>query len=289
MQAIVLSNKKDGSLSKVNLDDYSKSILYLDEKSIVRPSALKAFNGKIIAGCEYGEKLYLINEDFKIEEEIDLSVSSNDIEIYEDKVYLSCSDINSLLIVDLKSKEILVQIPLDSYPFSIALDKSRGYMYVSSYYGNSISIIDCKSFEIVNKVYGLSYPTKILISRDGNYIYICESMIGIEEKGAISMLSIKTMEKVNSLEFKRAPIDMVEDNNKIYTINLESGNLNIIDFENYYSKNYKIGFMPIKILKKEKDIFVCDYYTGYVKMLDLKEKKIKIIAKSNEPSAMIFL
>lgn len=289
MQAIVLSNKKDGSLSKINLDNYSKSILYLDKKNTVRPSALKAFNGKIVVGCEYGEKLYFINEDFKIEEEIDLSVASNDIEIYEDKIYLSCSDINSLLIVDLKSKETLVQIPLDSYPFSIALDKVRGYMYVSSFYGNSISIIDCKSFEIVNKVYGLSYPTKILISRDGNYIYVCESMIDIEEKGAISILSIRTMEKVNKVKFELTPIDMVEDNNKIYAINLESGNLNIIDLKNDYSKSYKIGFMPIKILKKNKDIFVCDYYTGYVKLLDLKENKIKIIAKSNEPSAMIFL
>ena len=289
MEKIIACSRAESNIKEIDLKDFSIKTLLLENDGPIRPCALKEYEGKIIVGCEHSQDVYIIDESLKIEEKFSIGATSNDIDIYKNKGFFSCSDINSLRVVDLDSRKLIFQIPLDNHPFSIAIDKICGILYISNFYGNTISIVDCNNFREIDKIYDLDYPSKILLSDDRRFIYVCESRFGSGKEGYISIFSLESRKKEKSIKVDLAPIDILESDGKIYVANLESGSLNIIDLYDYKKVSYNIGIMPIKILALDESIFVADYYTGFIKMLKIKENKTKIIAKSEEPSAMIFL
>jgi YVTN family beta-propeller protein len=65
-------------------------------------------------------------------------------------------------------------------------------MLISNFENDSITIVDLEDKKNIKNIRVGSYPTKALFTVAGNCILICESNIGTDTRGSISILSLKT-------------------------------------------------------------------------------------------------
>ena len=292
MESIIVCNTAEDSLVKINLKNYSMDYLPLDlgEKPI-GPHSLCYYKGKIITANSFSNSISIIDlNNFKEVKNIYVGGHPNDIKVLNDKAYVACGEFNSLVIVDINTENICFAISLDDNPYSIEIDEDKKIAYVSNMYGSSISVVDCINNDIINEIGTEDYPAKILLSKDKKMLYICESYLGENINGDIKVISTDNYNTLKRIEVGESPVDIWEDDKKLYVSNLLSGSISIVDeVKGIEIKKILVGGMPRGIIKYNNDIFIEDYLNGILKIVKLKEGKIKNIAIGKDPNAMILI
>ena len=104
------------------------------------------------------------------------------------------------------------------------------------------------------------------------------------------ILSKKDFSNLLKIKVGKSPVDIWEDNNKLYVSNFEDGTISIINLNlGKEVKKIYVGGMPRGIIKYKENIFVGDYGNQRIVKIDLENKKTKTIAVGKEPNAMILL
>lgn len=292
MKSIFVCNTAGNSISEVSLKDYSVENYPLDlGESPVGPHGICYCNENIITANNYNNSISIFSLlDKKEKATIYVGAHPNDVKVYMDKAYVVCGESNSLSIIDLQEKKIIMDMEVGSYPHSIEIDEQSNRAYVCNMEGQSVSIIDCVSNVIVSNIKAPEYPTEVLLSKDKKMIYICESYLGKDRDGYISIYSTSNLNEIGRIKISGTPVNVWEEQEKLYITNFNEGFLSIIDINKGREiKKIFIGGMPRSILKVGEDIFITDYINGKLIKLNLKSKTIKTITVGREPNAMILL
>lgn len=294
MHYLYLCNTSSDYISKIDLSTFSEeNRIYLkshDMKEKIGPHGVCIYKNKLIVANSYSNSISIINIPNELEESsYYIGVNCNDVAVFQDKAYIICGDLNSLIVFDLVENKVVEEVPCGDLPHSICLNKEKKLLVVSNMKDDSITLIDCANNENVKNIRVGAYPTKALFTVDGQYALICESNIGSDFKGSISVLSLKNFKIINRVITGNSPIDMYCNERLCFVSNFGDGTISIIDINHYKEKEKIIvGGMPRGIIELSGNIYVGDNYNNLLIKVDTRDGTKIHIPVGGEPTGMIF-
>ena len=293
MRKLYVCNTSSDCISKVNLDLFiEEEKIYLDKKNLKRigPHGIYVYKNKILTANSYDNSISMVDIDNCETESYFIGMHCNDLSVYDNKAYVICGDSDDIIVFDLEKKTILEVIPCGNSPHSIYICKRKKLIIVANMNSDSITIIDCAQNTNIKNIRVGAYPTKALITPDGNYILVCESNIGMDNKGSISIISLKNYNVLYKIPVGNSPVDMYCNERYCYVSNFGDGTVSILDINNYKEiKKIKIGGMPRGILEDEKYLYVGDNYNNLLFRIDKITENKKAISIGGEPTGMALL
>ena len=293
MRNLYVCSTSSDCISKVNLDLFiEEEKIYLDKQNLKRigPHGIYVYDNKILTANSYDNSISIINIDNNEKETYFIGMHCNDLSVYDNKAYVICGDSDDIIVFDLEKKTIVEAIPCGNSPHSIYICKKRKLIIVANMNSDSITIIDCAHNGNIKEIRVGAYPTKAVISTDGNYILVCESNIGMDNKGCINIISLKNYNVLNKIPVGNSPVDMYCNEKYCYVSNFGDGTVSILDINNYKEiKRIEIGGMPRGILEDKKYLYVGDNYNNLLFRIDKKTENKKAISIGGEPTGMTIL
>ncbi|MCR4944990.1 MAG: YncE family protein [Clostridium sp.] len=292
MQSIFVCNIASDSISQINCRNFSVKNYPLDlGERPVGPTSLAYSDGSIIICNKYNNSISV----FDLKEKKETAVffagpHPSDIKVFKENAYVVLSESNSIAKIDLQTGNIICIIPVGEDPYSIEINEERAIAYVSNMKSNLVSLIDLEKDIVIKDIKTNEDPTKIFLSKDKKVLYLCESYLGKDVEGYIVVISSETNEILNRIRVGMCPLDLAEDDGKLYVTNFNEGTLSIIDKSKQREvKKIHVGGMPKGIIKRDNDIFIGDYINNRVFKINLRERMIKNITVGGEPNAMILV
>mgnify|MGYP001584199382 FL=1 len=280
-------------ISKVDLDLFrEEEKIYLDKKNLERigPHGIYVYKNKLLTANSYDNSISMVNINNYETESYFIGMHCNDLSVYDNKAYVICGDSDDVIVFDLEKKSIVESIPCGNSPHSIYICKRKNLIIVANMNSDSITIIDCTQNGKIKNVRVGSYPTKAVITTDGNYILVCESNIGMDNKGSISIISLKNYNVLYKIPVGNSPVDMYCNERYCYVSNFGEGTVSILDINNYKEiKKIEVGGMPRGILEDEKYLYVGDNYNNLLLKIDKITENKKAISIGGEPTGMTLL
>lgn len=290
MRELYVCNTSSDCISEVNLDSFKeerKISLKKQGTSKIGPHGIYVYNKKLLVANNYSNSISIIDINSLYEENYFIGIHCNDVVAFEDNAYIICGELNSLIILDLKCKKVVEEIPAENSPHSICINKEKNLLLVSNMESDSITLIDCTNRANVKNIRVGCYPTKAIFSLDNKYIIVCESNIGSDFKGSIAVISVKDFKLINRIVVGNSPVDMYYDGNMCFVSNFGDGTVSMIDL-NYYKeiKKVNIGGMPRGIIKVGEHVYVGDNYNNLLIRVHLMNENKKVIPIGGEPTGM---
>lgn len=293
MNYIYICNTSSDSISKVDLNSFKiENKIYLKSKEFVDkvgPHGICIDKKKLITANNYNNSISIVDINKNLQEEsYYIGARCADIVTFENKAYIICSDSNVLIVFDLKLKKILEQIPCGNLPHSICLNSNKKLLLVSNMQNDTITLIDCIDTSNVKNIRVGSYPTKAVFTLDGEHIIVCESNLGSEFKGSISILSLKNFKIINRIVAGNSPLDIYCSSRYCFVSNFGDGTISVIDINNYKEiDKIIVGGMPANLLKYDKNLYIGDNYNDILIRLNIENKYKEFIPIGNEPTGMV--
>lgn len=291
---IYVCNTSSDYLSEIDLDKFiEKKKIVLNKRNDRRigPHGICIYRDKIITANSYSNTISIIDRNEKIKtENYYIGVHCNDVRVCDNKAYVICGDLNNVVVFDLVSKNVLEQIPCGNCPHSIDINKSKKLILISNMQDDSITLIDCLDNKKIRKIRVGAYPTKAVFTADGNYALVCESNLGMDSRGCISVISLKNYKVINRIPVGNSPVDIFYNEELCYVSNFAEGTISVVNISKYIElKKIIVGGMPRGVIEYGDYIFVADNYNNLlIKLHSIKEEK-QTIAIGGEPTGMILI
>lgn len=293
MSKLYVCNTSADCISKVNLDlfvEEEKIYLDKDNQRKIGPHGIYVYKDKLLTANSYDNSISMVNIDNYETESYFVGMHCNDLSVYDNKAYVICGDSDDIIVFDLEKKSIVEAIPCGNLPHSIYICKKKNLIIVANMNSDSITIIDCALNGAIKNIRVGAYPTKAVITTDGNYILVCESNIGMDSKGSISIISLKNYNVIYKIPVGNSPVDMYCNEKYCYVSNFGDGTISVLDVNNYKEvKKIKVGGMPRGILEDERYLYVGDNYNNLLFRIDKITENKKAISIGKEPTAMTLL
>ncbi|MGH4118563.1 YncE family protein [Clostridium sp.] len=293
MRKLYVCNTSSDCISKVNLDLFiEEEKIYLGKDSLKRigPHGIYIHENKIITANSYDNSISMVNINSYETESYFIGMHCNDLSVYDNKVYVLCGDSDDIIVFDLAKNHIVEAIPCGNLPHSIYICKKKNIIIVANMNSDSITIIDCAQNGNIKSIRVGAYPTKAVITADGNYILVCESNIGMDSKGSISIISLKNFNVLYKIPVGNSPVDMYFNERFCYVSNFGDGTVSIVDINNYKEiEKIEVGGMPRGIHEDEKYLYVGDNYNNLLIRIDKITENKKAITIGGEPTGMALL
>ncbi|WP_156625969.1 YncE family protein [Clostridium tertium] len=252
------------------------------------PTGLCIKDKRAYIANSYSNSMSIIDIEAMVEEDvIYVGANPNDLVRYEDKIYIVCSESNTVVLYDIEEKRIILDIKVNNWPYNIEISETYKLLFITNFQSHNISIIDINTNKVVGELVTLEYPTKIKVSKDGKHLYVCESYMGDISNGYIEIFNLITLKSLGKIEVGKVPIDIFEDRDSLYISNLLDGSIYCLDIETFdLIKEINIGGMPRGVIKVDNLMYVMDYLKGRIICVDLKTNETKVITVGKEPNAM---
>ena len=268
MNNMYVCNGKNNSISKINIEDMSFEKLYLGMNGRFNSPKDIDIDGEVLVVANgYENTISVLNMDEFKEIYCDyIGAKPVDAEIYENYAYILCNESNSILLYDLKNRSTILTIPSGNCPQNIAMDKERKKLFVTNLLVN------------IDSIHTEKYPLRVKISKDKQFFFILESSLEENGEDYISIYKLDDFSLVKRLKSGYIPIDIYEDTDYFYVLNIGDGTINKIDLKNKLEgQTISIGGIPDKIEKNNNNFFITDCSNKKVYVLDESLKKQKII------------
>ncbi|MBX4259301.1 YncE family protein [Clostridium estertheticum] len=293
MRNLYVCSTSSDCISKVNLDLFiEEEKIYLDKQNLKRigPHGIYVYENKILTANSYDNSISIVNTyNYEIESYF-IGMHCNDLSVYDNKAYVICGDSDDIIVFDLEKKSIVEAIPCGNSPHSIYICKKKDLIIVANMNSDSITLIDCAQNGNIKEIRVGAYPTKAVITPDGNYILVCESNIGMDNKGCINIISLKNYNVLNKIPVGNSPVDMYFNGEICYVSNFGDGTVSILDINKYKEiKRIEVGGMPRGILEDERYLYVGDNYNNLLFRIDKITENKKAISIGTEPTGMTLL
>lgn len=291
---LYICNTSEDCISKVDIDSFkeeSKITLSGDSVEKNGPHDMCLYKDKLLVANNYSNSISIV--DLKIEKEIDkffIGMHCNGVGVCEDVAYIVCGESNSMIIFDLVKNKIMEEIPCGNLPHSIHIDKKNKVAVISNMQSDELIILDCIDNAIIKNIKVGHYPTKALFISEGKNILVCESNIGSDFKGGISIISINNGNEIGKILTGYSPVDMYFSKDYCYVSNFGEGSISVVDINNVkHTKKIITGGMPRGIVKLDKYIYVADNYNNLLIEMDIFIEKKRVIPIGKEPTGMMLL
>ncbi|MBU3158172.1 YncE family protein [Clostridium frigoris] len=293
MRNLYVCSTSADCISKVNLELFvEEEKIYLDKQNLKRigPHGIYIYENKILTANSYDNSISIVNINNYETENYFIGMHCNDLSVYDNKAYVICGDSDDIIVFDLEKKSIVEAIPCGNSPHSIYICKKKKLIIVANMNSDSITLIDCAQNGNIKEIRVGAYPTKALITTDGNYILVCESNIGMNNKGCISIISLKNYNVLNKIPVGNSPVDMYCNGEYCYVSNFGDGTVSILDINKYKEiKRIEVGGMPRGIIEDEKYLYVGDNYNNLLFRIDKITENKKAISIGTEPTGMTLI
>ncbi|WDV44754.1 hypothetical protein PV797_14675 [Clostridiaceae bacterium M8S5] len=209
--------------------------------------------------------------------------------MFEDRIFVSNSDSNSVSVVDKESFELIENISVGEKPHGIVLDNVNKKIFVANSSGYSMDIIDLYDYSIERVP--LSYnPLHFYMFKENLYI-----IAGMSNGMLSSHIMIYNLIKKDIIKEVKV-CNMIHNicctsENSIFTPNVSDGYLYKIEFgEIDYTKRYHVGGMPCNLVNIDNYIYINDILNNIIIVFNHKNGKIKTRIKvGKEPSGMLIV
>lgn len=294
MSSVILCNNGSDDINIIDVENLAQKTMLLSCHDYVSGHhGFLLYEGYAYTTDNFSNSITKLSLKYDEYENYYIGAHPNDIAILnEQKAYICCGESDSLVLFNLKTKMIDIQIPVGSEPHSIEIYPEKYEIFVGNMGEDTVSLVDCISDIELKKIKVGLNPIKLKISKDRKYLYICTGDFNKEKEGTVEIMSLSQ----NKIEYKIkvgfCPSDVFEDEeNLLYVTNLFGECISIIDLkEKKVINNIYTGGMPKSILKIDQNIFVSDYQNGKIDILSMPQfKKIKSIKVGPEPNNMLFM
>lgn len=255
----------------------------------IGPCKMCFYENKLLVANKFNRAVSIVNiETKKVENSIFIGTGCNDIGVHGEYAYIMCSDANNLVKYNLKNSQIEAIVGCGDIPCSIDLCKSKKIIIVANANSDTITLVDYNQLRVIKEIKVGSYPLSAKFSIDGNSMYICESNIGLDQCGSISIFSINKLKLLYKIPVGKTPVNMFIDGNTAFVTNFGDGTVSVIDL-NKYEELYRIeiGGMPKDILAYKEKIYVGDVFNNKLFCIDKRNKNISNILLGREPSGIM--
>lgn len=160
-------------------------------------------------------------------------------------------------------------------------------IYLLEYNGKSVTKMNGSSGKIIDKIETGETLGGIAISSNGKYLYV--TRIG----NKLSIIDLLQKKEINSVIVEEEPVNIIlsPEGNRIFVINKDGNSVSIIDATSHMIKaNIKVGQEPVSAVIAGEELYVCNYSSGNISIIDLKEpaKEGKTIGIEGRPVALAY-
>ncbi|KGM97276.1 surface antigen [Clostridium novyi A str. 4552] len=294
MGKLYVCNTHSDNISVVDVGVFKEEgKIYSETPSLdkIGPHSICNYKDKLLVANRYNNTLSIFDKENG--EEIDnhfIGMNCNEVVEYKDKAYVICGDSNNVVVFNLKTNLIEEEIPCGDFPKSIEINKHKKIILISNFKGDSITLIDLEDSKNIRNIRVGSYPTKASFTVDGEHIIVCESNMGGDMKGSLSIISLKGLKLFNKILVGKHPVDMYVNSSCGFVSNFGDGTISIVDINNYKEiKKINVGGMPKGIIKLGESIYVGDNYNNLLIKADLIKENKKVISIGGEPTGMTYI
>nr|WP_286207995.1 YncE family protein [Clostridium caldaquaticum] len=262
-----------------------------DKLNRVGPHDICPYKDKLLIANSYNNSLSIvdINENKEIESYF-IGMHCNGVSLFGDNAYIICGESNCLIVFNLIKRKIIEEIPCESFPHSISIDKEKGIMVIANMQSDSITLIRCSDKENIANIKVAPYPTKAIFTPNGRYVLVCESNMGIHEYGNLKIIELISLKTVGNVKLGNCPVDIYTEENYSYISNFGEGTISVVDIKRMIEvKRIKIGGMPRGIVKEGRNIYIGDNYNNLLVELNLDKENKKVIPIGGEPTGMTLI
>ena len=292
MHFLFVCNTSTDSISVVNTEKFiekNKINLRYDYYNRLGPHGICFYKDNILVANSYGNTISIVDiNNFSKIESYYIGVHCNDIKTLNYNAYIICGELNNMVVFDMINHSILEEVPCGNSPHSIDINKCGNKILISNMQDDTITLIDATNSRIIKKIKVGAYPTKAIFSSDGNYIIVCESNIGMDSRGCISIISSKNYKIINRIPVGNSPVDIFSNDNYCYVSNFGEGTISIVDLSKYKEiKKMRVGGMPRGIIENDDYIYVGDNYNNLLIKVNPANESKESIHIGGEPTGII--
>lgn len=160
----------------------------------------------------------------------DHSVHSDNMVLNEkgDTLYVANMDINTVSIVDAKTKKVLEEIPVGKEPRQLSLSPDGEHLYVSCLYDNQVDVISTKEKKVTDSIKTGIQPYGLVTSQNGDTLYVANYQTGT--LSIIDTANGKTKKEITIGDRPRT-VTITKDGKKLYVPHYLDGNISVVDTE----------------------------------------------------------
>jgi YVTN family beta-propeller protein len=177
----------------------------------------------LLAGCQ-------ATPVFKSEKEVtrDYAVHSDNIVMNQkgDTLYVANIDVNSVTIIDAKTKKKQAEIPVGKEPRQLTLSPDEEFLYVSCMYDNRVDVISLKDKKVIGKLKTGIEPFGLVTSQDGKTLYVANY-----RSGTLSVFDLATGKEKKEIQIGDRPrtVTITADGKKLYVPHYLDAKISVID------------------------------------------------------------
>ena len=286
---IYVSNYLSKSISVLNYDSLKlEREIILDEGIYPHNFCINTDKNIMYIPSSNDGNLYvldLLKNINKINDNISIGGSLNQIALCNGELFISNEDSNSIYIINENSLNPVGIITVDEMPHGFDFNKYNNKLYVSCI--NSIFCIDTTSKNIIKKVDTDFKSWHIKLDKKRSEIYTSTL------DGKVVILDEKTMNVKNIFNNFLLPVQISFSYKykKIYIADLGDNSIKILDYcTGEYIKRIKVNGIPqgLEISKDEERIFVSDTQNNSVKVYKVNDDfLIKEVQVGKEPTTIL--
>lgn len=245
-------------------------------------------DGKIFIPSLINGTLYAVDIiSGKILDSVSVGGSLSQIFMYEDELFVSNEDTNSIYIINKYTLEPVTMISVDDMPHGLGYDQKNKKLYVPCI--NSIVCIDIEN-KIIHKKIDTDFKAWHLeIDEKKKEIYVSTL------DGKVVILKEDNLEIINTFYELLLPVQIRFNYNdeRVYISDLGYNQIKILDYKlGKYIGKIKVNGIPqgLEISKDYSRLFVSDTENDEVKVYDTKTNRLmKVIHVGKEPTTIVCL
>ena len=166
-------------------------------------------------------------------------------------LYVSAAFGHSLGRFDAQSGAFQGEIALeaDSYPYGLALDESRGRLYVSLWSKAAVAVVDTASFKVVGTWPTQEHPNEMILARKGKILYVANA-----NRNTVTVIDTeagKPIETIGTAIDPKAPsgstpnsLALSPDESMLFVANANTNNLAVVNVKEP-GASAPLGFIPV--------------------------------------------
>ncbi len=184
-------------------------------------------------------------------------------------LYVSAAFGHSLARFDAESGAFRDEISLgaDSYPYGLALDESRGRLYVSLWNRAGVAVVDTSSFKVLGNWPAQEHPNEMILARGGKILFVANAnrntvtVIDTEAGKPIATIGTAIDPKAPSGSTPNS-LALSPDESLLFVANANTNNLAVVNVKEP-GASAPLGFIPVgwyptsvRVARDSKTIYV---------------------------------
>jgi YVTN family beta-propeller protein len=177
----------------------------------------------LLAGCQAASM-------FKSEKEVtrNYAVHSDNIMMNKkgDTLYVANIDVNSVSIINAKTKKKKAEIPVGKEPRQLTLSPDEEFIYVSCMYDDRVDVISLKDQKVIDHLKTGIEPFGLVTSQDGKKLYVANY-----RSGTLSVFDLQTGKEKKEIQIGDRPrtVTITADGKKLYVPHYLDAKISVID------------------------------------------------------------